>query len=239
MSDIQILTGLSILISGYLQLPRGLSCYHWQVIVYLAWFSSLTHLSCLTFLRSHLYNRPRQRAKRLIAMLIILVMLMFALIPTGSYLSGWRWMFNSNPAPSDYAICYLIPKRPFQVNAFGPMVISMVLLWLGFMTRAIRLHKSLSVYGVQRIREFLSKKARKLLRKLHVKCGAQSSPGTVARTLVYRPLLAAFLVLRVMLDFWSSMLVEVRLFARNSVFPSDSILRMSLTQKLTSQRSCG
>src|ERR1700753_3176257 len=119
MSDIQILTGLSILISGYLQLPRGLSCYHWQVIVYLAWFSSLTHLSCLTFLRSHLYNRPRQRAKRLGAMIIILIMIMLALIPTGSY--GWEHSGNWDPAPSDYAICYLKPKKSVSIETLGPM----------------------------------------------------------------------------------------------------------------------
>lgn len=60
MSDLQILTGISILISGYAQLECGLSCYHWQVLVYLAWFSSLTHLSCLTLLRNYLCQSPRR-----------------------------------------------------------------------------------------------------------------------------------------------------------------------------------
>ncbi|TQV90780.1 Glycosyl transferase, family 25 [Cordyceps javanica] len=88
MSDLQILTGYSILISGYLQLYCGLSAYHWQMLVYLAWFSSLTHLSCLTFLRSYLYHRRVERTWRLIAMGLLVAMLVFALIPTGNY--SWK-----------------------------------------------------------------------------------------------------------------------------------------------------
>ena len=88
MSDIQILTGSSILISGYLQLYCGLSAYHWQMLVYLAWFSSLTHMSCLTFLRSYLYHRHVERTWRLIAMGLLIVVLIFALIPTGNYVWG-------------------------------------------------------------------------------------------------------------------------------------------------------
>ena len=51
LSDQQLVTGIALLASGYSQLSYGLSSYHWQLIVYLAWFSSLTHLTTLTALR--------------------------------------------------------------------------------------------------------------------------------------------------------------------------------------------
>jgi hypothetical protein len=111
MSDLQILTGLSILISGYAQLRCGLSCYYWQVLVCLAWFSSLTHLSCLTALRNYLYHRPEERVWRVAAMGIIVIMLLVALVPTGSY----NWTSIEYPEdsawPNDFAICYFNPAN--------------------------------------------------------------------------------------------------------------------------------
>lgn len=53
MSDFQLITGLAILISGFTQLQTGISAYHWQRLVQLAWFSSVTHLCCLTALRDY------------------------------------------------------------------------------------------------------------------------------------------------------------------------------------------
>lgn len=83
LSDLQILTGISILISAYVQLGCGISIYHWQIVVYLAWFSSFTHLTTLTFLRRYLQERPALRTWRLLAMSLMLVLLSLALLPTG------------------------------------------------------------------------------------------------------------------------------------------------------------
>ena len=56
-SDTQIITGLAILLAGYIQLPSGISSYHWQIVVDLAWFSSLSHLTTLTALRGYFRRR--------------------------------------------------------------------------------------------------------------------------------------------------------------------------------------
>lgn len=61
MSDLQILTGVSILMRGYIQLHYGITCWHWQQLVYLAWFSRVTHQACLTLLRAYLYLNPVER----------------------------------------------------------------------------------------------------------------------------------------------------------------------------------
>jgi arginine exporter protein ArgO len=106
MSDLQIVTGLSILISGFSQLHCGLSTYHWQVLVYLAWFSSLTHLCCLTFLRNYLFNHPGQRLWRLVSMFVIVLMLVVALVPTGyfDWFHSYQIDESMSPSPSSYAV---------------------------------------------------------------------------------------------------------------------------------------
>ncbi|CAI4214174.1 unnamed protein product [Parascedosporium putredinis] len=100
-ADIQIFTGLAILISGFAMLPRGLSSYHWQIVVQLAWFSSLTHLSMLSFLRNYLKNRPLEMWIRIFFTLVLAVMLM-----AGFGISGhFDWDTDDN-GPSQYADCY-------------------------------------------------------------------------------------------------------------------------------------
>lgn len=210
MSDLQILTGISILVSGYVQLNCGISAFHWQIIVSLAWFSSITHLCSLTFLRNYLYNRPAERLWRLIAMCIMLSMLLVAMVPTG----GYNWLKvdkddYSSPAPRDYAICYFRPSENDDDFTFSTMVISTILLALGFIYRVVRLHKSLSVSVIGRTRTFLSEKARDVLRRTYSRLGMETSALTWKRLFLYRPLLALFLTLRALLDLWNSMFIEV------------------------------
>ena len=217
MSDLQILTGISILISGYIQLPCGLSCYHWQLLIYLAWFSSLTHLACLTFLRNYLYIHQGERVWRLVLMGILVVMLLVAMVPTGNYNWGsWSDGYNPDspdetipPQPTDYAICYFTRSQDADVITFASMVISVLLIAIGFLSRVVRLHKRLSVDLVGNVRRSISESLRKKLQTVYSWCDVENSPNSLKRLLVYRPLLAVFLSLRVVLDAWSSMFLEV------------------------------
>ncbi|KAH8884072.1 hypothetical protein GQ53DRAFT_830005 [Thozetella sp. PMI_491] len=107
--DAQIVTGIGILVSGFGSLKNGLSAYHWQLIVYLAWFANLTHISGLTFLRNYLQKHRDERNWRLAAMGILLVFLIIAEVPTGFF--NWS---NTGPYPgeisaansSSYASCF-------------------------------------------------------------------------------------------------------------------------------------
>ena len=56
MCDVQLLAGTGILLSGYISVTSYISAYHWQLVVYLAWFSNLTHIACLTALRGYLHQ---------------------------------------------------------------------------------------------------------------------------------------------------------------------------------------
>jgi hypothetical protein len=163
MSDIQIITSITIIVSGAAQLKCGTSTYQWQVLVYLAWFSSLTHLSCLTLLRNYLHQRPAERIWRLICMFVLVVLLILAFLPTANY--RWQYGYSAKstgcPTPQDYAICYLRPvQRPgpapnymyasvdnghvLSDSSMMAMSISVVLMFVGFVCRVVKLHQSLS-----------------------------------------------------------------------------------------------
>ncbi|KAF2652561.1 hypothetical protein K491DRAFT_718788 [Lophiostoma macrostomum CBS 122681] len=207
MSDIQTISGLSILISGFSQLRCGLASYHWQVIVYLAWFSSITHLACLTFLRKYLHRNPNERIWRLCAMGILATMLVVALIPTGNH----TWM-DGDPAerlqPGDPTICHFNPTF-FNSNAFGDMLLSVLLVTFGFLTRVVRLHHLLSVNTIVRLRSRISQMCRSRLRALYHKCQDEHGAYSFGWTLLYRHALASFLCMRILMDIWQSMYNEV------------------------------
>lgn len=224
--DLQILTGLSILISGYIQLSKDLSAYHWMVIVDLAWFSSLTHLACLTLLRNFFFNHPLQRMARLSFMGVLAILLVVGLSFTGHY--AWLSLNYDNlsfeisvvlsgyPTYTDLttiaypATCRSIPNpiRHPTTWVYSSMVVSIVLIAFGFLGRVIKLHEFLSVSLCARLRSWASIPMRRFLRYAFSRCCLDRSPTSLRRTLVYRPLLTVFIVAELCLDWWSSFLLE-------------------------------
>jgi len=97
-SDQQVITGVSILISGFSQLRSGISSYHWQSVVNLAWLSSVTHLITLTSLRRQARGNSPFRWWRIIAMGIMAAMLIGAIIPVGFLTSEQAHIPYSFPA---------------------------------------------------------------------------------------------------------------------------------------------
>ncbi|KAK7978499.1 hypothetical protein PG988_005989 [Apiospora saccharicola] len=90
-SDQQLLTGLGVLIAGYVQVMNAsLSAYHWNSAVYLAWLSSTVHLMSLSVLRESLKRSRVSLTVRLCAIMLVFVLLVAALWPTA--------MFPENPA---------------------------------------------------------------------------------------------------------------------------------------------
>ena len=115
------------------------------------WFSSLTHLTTLTVLRQYFRETPAIRSWRAALMLVTMIMLSVALLPTGDD----YWIVFWDPAVPGSMLAGL-PVRCFYQrfatkHAFshdGPyleftnervMVISILILILGYMTRIIKL----------------------------------------------------------------------------------------------------
>lgn len=207
MSNMQIMTGIPILICGFSSLHCGLSAYHWQVLGYLARFSSITQLSALTFLRNYLYNRPRERFLRLLAMFIFLCMLTIATIPTASFTWLYNDGFTSDTSSSEYAVCYFARTPNIDRLAFKSMAISTSLLVFSFSTCVIKLHQPLSEI-VKGARRRLNSSYQNRLRRLYTWSEPSGSSGW-KRIVVYRPCHAALFFSRLLADTYSSMLMEV------------------------------
>ncbi|KAJ5421535.1 hypothetical protein N7491_009980, partial [Penicillium cf. griseofulvum] len=213
-SDMQIVTGFSILISGFLQLRCGLSAYHWLVIVRLAWISCVTQLSCLTVLRNHLRNHPTERALRLLAVGTLVILLTAGFSFTGNY----RWAFDAangdHPTLSDSAICY-IRARPEMNWSFISMLFSMIYLIFAFASRVIDLYDTLSVGVVRRARASISRRIRRILRSVYDwgivydRHPVPGMPRSLKLVLCYLPLLAVYFTSWVFVDVWDSAIKEV------------------------------
>ncbi|KAH8670197.1 hypothetical protein BGZ60DRAFT_30477 [Tricladium varicosporioides] len=206
MSDLQIVSGLAILISGFGSVVCGLSIYHWDTLVYLAWFSSITHMTALTFLRNYLYNRPAERLWRLVSMSTFLCMLVAAILPMVNFGSiSERLRVYQRPA-----VCFFRVFAKSNKLAYNSVIISILILVWSFAVRVVQLHKTLSVGALRRARGYLSTKYRAFLLKIYLWSGvAQTGAYHWKRTLIYNPCLAIFMIFRVWLDLYLSMLSEI------------------------------
>ncbi|ORY00181.1 hypothetical protein BCR34DRAFT_576060 [Clohesyomyces aquaticus] len=210
-SDLQILSGLSILISGFVQMRYCISRYHWKILVQLAWFSSLTHFGCLSFLRNYLFNHPTERTWRLFFMVIIAFMLMFALVPTGLASTTYGPLYNGKDYYGEAIICAFDQASDTYPNSmpFDNMILSIAFLAVGLFVRLSKLSPWISNTMAARVRNPCSAKAAHLLSRVRAWSKIQESPVGMKRFLIYRPLLACFLLVRVAVDLYLSMLGEI------------------------------
>ncbi|KAL4962562.1 uncharacterized protein BDV14DRAFT_202717 [Aspergillus stella-maris] len=183
MSDLQLATGIAILISGYSQLRCGLSAYHWLIA---------------------------KRQWRLFFMFVLVVMLVTAMVPTASF-DDWRpvlppWELRT----TDYAMClFLSPKLPQSADTLVSTILLVCLIVLGLAFRVIKLYRPLSSLLAESLRWHISRGMRRLLWML---CRSRDHHGVSRRLaghVFYYPALACFLALRLCADQFSSMFFEV------------------------------
>lgn len=171
LGDTQVVTSVAILVSGYIQLRCGLSIYHWEIIVDLAWFSSLTHLTALTSLRYYFRRRPAMAIWRVTFMGLTLLLLASALQPTGyvpsDTLSGL--VYTDTPERlrkylSTPALCLFNDHRRLELLQslsraddglggsgknrpaynMGIIMMSLAYLVIGYVTRVVRISQSVA-----------------------------------------------------------------------------------------------
>ncbi|OTA68716.1 hypothetical protein K449DRAFT_419347 [Hypoxylon sp. EC38] len=133
---------------------KRLSALHWKMIVYLGWFSCITNLSALTFLRSYLIRNPFERVWRLGSTFVLLIGLTVALIPTGHFFWVSGYLENSlDAAPSAYAICYFNTdfKQTYSGSYAGKnaMILSILLLVFSYMVKLFKVHRG---FGYHRLK---------------------------------------------------------------------------------------
>ncbi|KAF4508642.1 hypothetical protein G6O67_004994 [Ophiocordyceps sinensis] len=178
MCDMQIFTGGGILLSGFLTLRDKISAHHWHVLVYLAWFSTTSHLAGLTAIRSYLNAFPRKRNLRLGLMLIVLAMLLAAMVPTqfltwddaiSVYLHDSpalcffdlhlaRRMWHKAVAIRNherYGITTASEADEAMAKGTQGVVLSALVLVLGLFIRSLKIFSPLSGFFAQRVRRKL------------------------------------------------------------------------------------
>lgn len=208
-ADIQISTGLAVMISGYIALSCGLQSYHWQLTVYLVWLGSLTHLAALSFLRNHLANSPRQLILRVTAMFMIMVLLEVAVGLAGHF----NWSEGPSKA-SDFAVCYFRERMDISSVAFETMLKTLILLIYGFFIRIAKMSKRFEGW----LRGVAAQLSTKAMRIQH-RDGEGSPPRDPQGSLNERPtlmsqtihplLIAGYSLLNIHINLLTSFLAEV------------------------------
>lgn len=207
-----MITGIALLASGFSLLKCGISAYHWQITIYLVWFSSFTHLATLTFLRRYLYENVPLHSWRLGFMTALIVLLVVALVPTGNQ----SWLSDNTyiGIPAWCLFWYSIDD-PSTVNNDGvndesaSMAPSILVLVFSYATRAINMFR----WSSRQSKMYLRTKPGQLVKR-HINAlytgGQKTKTKKWLLMIPYYLILSIFLVLRSWLDLFESLLFEVR-----------------------------
>lgn len=202
---------------------------HWQMVSYLAWFATVTHLSGLSIMSKHLHGRSWERKLRMVSMGILLIVLIVAMVPmaaiTISEDDGGEDLvltWNCN------ATCFFSPQfignnfrsvslglqwgstRILTQTAaqFGSTIMAIVLMCFSFFVRLGRITPKLLSTAKSKM-AFLSASVQRMARRIANKHLSKAWQGVLWRELLARPFVCVFLLLRTWLLLWSSMVFEV------------------------------
>jgi hypothetical protein len=224
-SDQQIVTGIGILVSGYTQINCALSTYHWQIVVYLAWFSSLTHLTTLTALRPFFRGQPTLAYWRVFFMGCTITLLATALGPTGYMEQGpfsipvalpALCLFSSSGAREAFAALetqnYPYPTG-YALQFNWPLItLSLLFLFASYVSRVIGLFTPTAEAALYHLRTKRGYNLKKTI--IHLTRNSNTSRSAVRRaiwatgSLLY---MTFYVLLKVVFDIGQSMFWEVRM----------------------------
>ena len=239
----QLVTGIGILVSGYSQVHCSLLIYHWQIVVYLAWFSSPTHLTTLTAMRMFFREQPTLAYWRIFLMGCTIVLLAVSLMPTGYILENSITQFPlatplANPVLAVPASClfsssdfqeaygsFLDESSPEAAEALEPfnwifILASLLFLVVSYISRVVSLFTPTANFTQFALRTLPGYKVKKLLSYILKK--SNTSEPSIFRKIwaaVALLIMTIYVLLKVIFDIGQSMLWEVsRTFALLRLF---------------------
>ena len=201
-----------------------ISVYHWQVVVYLAWMSSGTHLITLSVLRKHLRRKRILRVTRVVGMLILFVMLVIAITPTtnqtffsiilGGLPYWWSAPFVDESPPlvvSDIpSACFW--NRRYWFEWRWDAALTYLFLISGYVSRAGALFESSEAFFTRNIRNrllgILEKALDRIIRHLRGLIAHRVVPSRIQR-LPYHLYLFTYAVTLACLELYSSFLAPL------------------------------
>ena len=208
-SDQQSITGIAILVSGYIQLDscQPMTVYNWQITVDLAWFSSITHLTTLTCLRNYFQQRPALRIWRLSCMAINAAILTIALSST-----GWEYVSPNLPAICLYRLKDINTtdlEIPPIYNSFY-IAITASFLAFSYLARVIQLYPKAQANFQDFLRNRPSTIYNRWLNNVRGRALRSSRrPVRICFVITYRILLTQYYATKAVVDLFTSMLWEV------------------------------
>ncbi|KAF1843356.1 uncharacterized protein K460DRAFT_289947 [Cucurbitaria berberidis CBS 394.84] len=213
LSDLNLVTGIGVLIAGYSQLKCGISAYHWQIMVSVAWIASFSFASAMTFLEDYFQTNNNMRIIRLFFMSILASLLLVALLPTGS--RAWLNQYVGDGDgfyPSLSAVCYY---RQLGTSSFvrrGPkiwsMLFSVVVITSSYIYCGIRLFDPRAETTRKYFRTWPGSKYKQMLYFVERRALRDDFQATFWHVL-YLSLYASFTSIRAFCDILESMLLEI------------------------------
>jgi hypothetical protein len=213
LSDTQLVTGLAFLIGAYSQLNCGISAYHWQIMVYVVWFSSFSFLSAMTFLEDYFQANQSLRTIRIFFMFVLASFLIVALLPTGSH--NWLNLLPGGGGfyPSHSAKCYYVQLVTDRYDPEGgpkmwSMVVSIFVVGVSYVHSGVRLFDPTAALTRKYFRAWPGSYLKRFLYLLERKSAPRGLRAGLW-TLPYLVVFAGFASLRAVYDILESMLFEI------------------------------
>lgn len=204
LSDQQLVTGVAILIGGFSQIKCSLATFHWTMIVSLAWFSAVTHMSALTFLQAYVPDYKSILHLRLPLIFVLVILLVVARYP----------LANADCTVNEPVLCcFNFPKHSSHLSDttvyIGGVAISQAALLLMLLSRMVKSYSRSSAFVRKYLRSKPGKYCGMIVRAFHQK--AQQSTGCTqgAFLLLHVLSLASLTMVRVVADFLTSLLFDV------------------------------
>ncbi|KAK8074461.1 hypothetical protein PG997_009124 [Apiospora hydei] len=200
LSDLQLFTGLSLLICGFSIAQDGMLGYHWKIITRLAWFSTITHLAALSIWHRHPQKLTFKRMLRLILMSCLAIMLVAALMVTAD--SGFRDDY--------YAVCYMRVPRPHFNTANPDVIFSCILLSSNFVIQFSRPYSLTATSPFQSAKTWLLLVIRQLLSRFCLKLQRLSLRAALFGFMaILQPLVASMIYLEMVMHIITSTAFEI------------------------------
>ncbi|OAL47847.1 ArfGap-domain-containing protein [Pyrenochaeta sp. DS3sAY3a] len=211
--DLNLVTGIAILIAGYTQIGCGISAYHWQILIFEAWFASFSFVSALTFLENYFQTNTNMRIIRVCLMVTLASLLIAAFLPTGS--QNWLNQYQANGTayyPTLSTACFYRQLGMRNFLPRGPklwsMIFSVAVISVSYIHCAVRLFDPNGQTSQKYLRAWPGSYFKSLLFFLEKKVlckGVQSRFWNI----LYLPLYAIFVSTRSFFDIIQSMLLEI------------------------------
>lgn len=209
MADLQIFTALGILIAGCGSIIASpeLKAAHWQMLTYLAWLASVTHLAGLSTVQNYLKEHTIETRIRATVMGILLLALIVAMAPSAFIHGDTRHLPARCLYQAAFFSKYFAKAQESQTDSAQLLgtILSIFFVLVNFLHRIIRITE----FGTISC-QYLSKKCQALINK----CLSAKSFNILWVDLMWQEVfirtgLSAFLTVRMFASFLMSMFFEV------------------------------